>query len=63
MLGAMRPGLVRLKAKSMSENDEADLASVSDEFYSPDADFLWGQIKVAMTLTRTGGWWGGISPH
>ena len=41
----------------MTGTYEADLASVAGDFDFPVADYLRGQIKDAVTLTRTGRWW------
>lgn len=41
----------------MSASYEADLTSVAAEFDFPVARYLRGQIRDALTLTRTGRWW------
>ena len=41
----------------MRKNYEADLARVASDFDFPVAPYLRGQIRDAVTLTRTGGWW------
>ncbi|MDE0395544.1 MAG: hypothetical protein OYK82_12290 [Gammaproteobacteria bacterium] len=41
----------------MREQYEPDLRSVAADFDFPVASYLRGQIRDAMTLTRTGRWW------
>lgn len=41
----------------MRENYTANLASVAGDFDFPVANYLRGQIKDALTLTRAGSWW------
>ena len=41
----------------MSESYDADLRSVMGEFDFPVAQYLKGQIRDAVTLSRTGSWW------
>ena len=48
---------MELEAKSIKENYEVHLSRVAGDFDFPVAPYLQGQIRDALTLTRTGGWW------
>lgn len=41
----------------MKEDQETDFASLVGDFDFPVAPYLRGQIRDALTLTRTGSWW------